>query len=293
MTAVLGFRGRKGRENGAEWGICAGNCSSRKQWIAKLFVFSEGYGPPIAVFHSGAIHSRERNFCSQMVFRGIISMGDYSMRKLAIFISLLFVAGIASSPAALADNITLTLQNTTPSTTSFVIAGTFSSGVPSTSISLPNQNYAISFTIDTAPGSLGSFVVGQGGDAFGVDADITFAVSGLPLVTVDSVLVGFFDTLNGNDGGLAFCLPTASSCGTTNWMIGGEQLFTGSIGTPSTLAFISGSPTVNGAQSGYEISGSGPFPFGPPPSSTPEPATMLLMGTGLLGLGAFTRRKLR
>jgi len=209
------------------------------------------------------------------------------MRRIAILIAAVFAVGIVSAPAALADSLTLTLQSTTPSTTTFVLSGTYASGVPTTSISLPGQNYSLSFTIQTDPGSLGSFVSG-GTDAFAVNTDITLAVTGLSPMTFTNMQVDFFDTLHGNDGGLDLCTDLACD---NEWIIGGSQLFTGTVSSPSTLAFISGSATIDSTLSGYYINNQGPFPFGAPSSPTPEPASLLLMGTGLIGLGAFVRRK--
>ncbi|HEV2287464.1 MAG TPA: PEP-CTERM sorting domain-containing protein [Candidatus Acidoferrales bacterium] len=210
------------------------------------------------------------------------------MRKNAILIAALFCAGIAAAPAALADSLTLTVQNTTPSTTTFVLSGTYASGVPSTSISSPGQNYTISFTIQTDPGSLGSFVAG-GSDAFAVNTDLAISVTGLPSVAFLGVQMAFYDTLNGNDGGLAFC--TDNSCA-NEWIIGGSQLFNGTVSNPSSLAFTSGSAAIDSMLSGYYINNQGPFPLGPAQGTTPEPASLLTMATGLIGLGAFVRRKL-
>ncbi|MHB8640253.1 MAG: PEP-CTERM sorting domain-containing protein [Candidatus Acidiferrales bacterium] len=39
------------------------------------------------------------------------------------------------------------------------------------------------------------------------------------------------------------------------------------------------------------MNGQGSFPFGAAPSPTPEPSSLLLLGTGLLGLATWGRRK--
>lgn len=59
------------------------------------------------------------------------------------------------------------------------------------------------------------------------------------------------------------------------WDVLGDQLFSGSLSNPT---FISGTPNIDLANSGYQI-------------TTPEPSSLLLLGTGLVGLIGWGRRK--
>ena len=95
----------------------------------------------------------------------------------------------------------------------------------------------------------------------------------------------FFDTLSGDLGGFAFCLDP--SCH-NEWNLFGGALFDNNNANPTLLT---GPFTIDQTLSGYFVGGRGPFPFGVAPCATPEPFSLLLLGTGLVVLFGWGRRK--
>ena len=204
------------------------------------------------------------------------------MRKSLGLAVVLLLAGIVAAPAAFAGNSSLSL-NSTGGTTTFTIDGIYAPGVPTTSISAPGDAYSITFSLPTDPTSLGSFSSDTGAGLFGVNASLTFSFGSTSTV-LSNITLEFYNVLGGNVGGLVFC--TDPSC-STYWNLLGEQLFTGTVSNPT---FISTTNAAISSLSVYQIGGRGPFPFGSS-TPTPEPPSLLLLGTGLLGLGAWGRRK--
>ncbi|HLW82824.1 MAG TPA: PEP-CTERM sorting domain-containing protein [Candidatus Acidoferrales bacterium] len=221
------------------------------------------------------------------------------MRKLVTIFAILFGFSFWAVPAATAGTVNLALSNTGTDTT-FTISGIYATGTPTFSnFSAAGQAYSLSFTVLTDGSANAGFTPYPAFGIFFVNADMTLSFGG-STYNLGTLQFEFDNTLNGNMGGLFFCVDTPGSCGTnTYWVIAGQQLFSGGVSTPTfgipgltkgaTMnAYVNESPTVTG----YEIHGAGPFPFGTP-TPTPEPASLFLLGTGLLGLGIITRRKLR
>jgi hypothetical protein len=205
------------------------------------------------------------------------------MRNSALPAAAVCLAALFVAPTAFAGSVNMTLNG---SNTTIVVSGTYAAGVPTSgNFSAPNGNYTITFTLPENPSSLASFVSfnpPQGG--FDVNADLTFDLNNSATTTSFSgVTINFFDTLSGDMGGFAFCLDP--SCN-TEWNLLGGALFDNNNANPTLLT---GPITINQTLSGYFVGGAGPFPFGVAP--TPEPSSLLLLGTGLAGLFGWGRRK--
>ncbi|HLJ39844.1 MAG TPA: PEP-CTERM sorting domain-containing protein [Candidatus Acidoferrales bacterium] len=203
-------------------------------------------------------------------------------RNPAILAAVVCLAALIVTPVALAGSVNMTLNG--PNTT-IVVSGTYAAAVPTiANFSAPNGDYTITFTLPQNPSSLASFQSFQGG--FDVSGDLTFDLNNSVTTTMFSgVTLNFFDTLNGDLGGFAFCLDAACN---TEWNLFGGALFNNNDTNPT---FLTGPITIDQTLSGYFVGGAGPFPFGVAPSATPEPSSLLLLGTGLVGLFGWGRRK--
>jgi len=223
------------------------------------------------------------------------------MRKLFPVMIAGFMICLASAPAAKAGPINLSMTSI-GSTTVFTLSGAYDSNVPTFSfngvqVSAPNDSYSFSFTLNTAADTNADFTPEPGDGFFGASAMFSFSLNGAPSASLGTFMVEFFNNANG--GGLAFCFDDTINCtSNTDWIVAGQTLFTKNVNHPIFISTSNAEIDLNPIDSGFQINGSQfgfsstPNPF-TPSSPAPEPSSIFLLGTGLLGLGFVVRRKLR
>lgn len=172
-----------------------------------------------------------------------------------------------------------------------VITGTFDGNALTTAFSGPNDIFTLSFSLPT-PGTIQSSN-GEIQDS----TSVTIGFGGTT-TTLNNSLITFFPSVGG--GGLNVDVLFGTDL--FEWQLLGTQLFDSSgnllLGNfpiaPTNGGFIS-QLTEDGNTEGFIASGTIAISSAtttPPTGTTPEPSTLLLLGTGLLGLGALARRGL-
>jgi hypothetical protein len=139
-------------------------------------------------------------------------------------------------------------------------------------------------TTTATPGTAGEFVIGLGptGDFTGLNGTVgtisDFTFTGTGSGNYPTVSIPGFETFAGFTFDLTSIGVTSQTDATLDLLGSGVFHHAGFDDTPGTFVFT-------GNQQG------GTFSFSASQSTVPEPASMMLLGTGLFGLGASVRRR--
>jgi PEP-CTERM motif len=212
------------------------------------------------------------------------------MRKLLTILALLGLAVGISAQGARADGVTYTVNST------------YGSDVPVTSVSEPNSTFTFVFTV---PSSVTGDFSGSGGFVDLTSIDVTFSSPTSASFTAGpgTTTTATISFAPSGSGGL-FDIETVFGNGDDFlWMFFGPQIF--SLNSGETVAtFLTDGPfpitpgpeTLNGSLFANLTPGeiaAGVLTGGSVSVvSTPEPSSLLLLGSGFLALGGFARKRL-
>ena len=203
-----------------------------------------------------------------------------SFRKVAVSLAIFAVVALGSSAIAKADSAQINNPN----------PGLSGTPGPYATVNYVLSGNVINVTVNMFPGFL-AFGEGNGNNGiFGfnvVGSTVGLNVTNLP--------VGFtFNPGGGNMDGFGPFEATLSCCNPSNAVSSFSFTVSRTIGFSSASELFD--PNDNGAHFAVHIAPSNGNPTGFAADSgvaTPEPTTMFLLGTGLLGLGAGLRKRFR
>ncbi len=169
-------------------------------------------------------------------------------------------------------------------------SGTFSNSTPASSFSAPDGTYSMSFDVSSTPAVSGA----SPGNSFDVAyTDFSYKVNGVAS-TAPVGSVTFYN--NSVSGLLTVCFVTAcpgNGIPADGLVFEGLQAYSGSETDPTILpgvyhpslegVVVNGDPILLSSDAPLDITGS------TPPTVTPEPPSMLLLGTGLFAMAAVAK----
>jgi PEP-CTERM motif len=215
------------------------------------------------------------------------------MRKLFTILAILGLAVGISALSARADGVTYT------------VTSTYASDVPISPVSAPDASFTFVFTVPSpCTSSTPACFLTPGAVNFTDNIGVTFSS---PTLTGFSSLASL--TFNPNPDGFypgLFDLEAFPNGGDFEWVFVGDQIFnpggtgacsgqmgmfctgffpiTGGTDFSASLFFDLNDGTVAGDLTGGSVTGTS--------AVTPEPSSLLLLGSGFLALGGFARRRL-